>query len=46
MVDKTNMEQKQIEVNGRAKETLFRAMDIILKNLEENVFHLKYLFEK
>ena len=41
MVDKTNMEQNQIEVNGRAKETLFRAMDVILKNLNENVFHLK-----
>jgi len=41
MVDKTNMEQNQIEVNGRAKETLFRAMDILLKNLDENVEHLK-----
>ncbi|MFX0007700.1 MAG: SIS domain-containing protein [Promethearchaeota archaeon] len=41
MVDKTNTEQNQIKVNGRAKEILFRAMDIILKNLEENVQHLK-----
>jgi len=30
-----------LEVNGRARANLFRAMDIIMKNLQENVEHLK-----
>ncbi|MFX1328562.1 MAG: SIS domain-containing protein [Promethearchaeota archaeon] len=33
--------EKQIEVNGRAKENIFRAMDIIMNNLRDNVDHLK-----
>ncbi|MFX1379557.1 MAG: SIS domain-containing protein [Promethearchaeota archaeon] len=41
MVEKTNMGENQIEVNGRAKEILFRAMNILMKNLDENVEHLK-----
>lgn len=38
MADKAN---DQIEVNGEAKEILFRAMDIIMKNLDDNVIHLQ-----
>ncbi|UCD02486.1 MAG: SIS domain-containing protein [Promethearchaeota archaeon] len=41
MVEKTNMEQNQIEVNGKAKENLFRAMELMMKNLEANRIHLQ-----
>ena len=33
--------EKQIEVNGRAKENIFRATEIIMNNLKANVEHLK-----
>jgi len=40
MVQKTE-ENNQIQVNGKAKENLFRAMEIMMQNLEANVIHLK-----
>ncbi|MFW9771643.1 MAG: SIS domain-containing protein [Candidatus Thorarchaeota archaeon] len=38
MADKAN---NQIEVNGKVKEILFRAMELMMKNLEDNMIHLK-----
>jgi len=36
-----NKANNQIEVNGKAKEILFRAMELMMKNLEDNMVHLK-----
>ncbi len=39
MADKTNSESKK-SVNGKAKEILFQSMELIMKNLQENMEHL------
>ncbi|MFX0032507.1 MAG: SIS domain-containing protein [Candidatus Hodarchaeota archaeon] len=36
-----NKANDQIEVNGKAKDILFRAMELMMKNLEDNMVHLK-----
>ena len=40
MVQKTE-ENDQIQVNGKAKENLFRAMELMMQNLDANMIHLK-----
>ena len=39
MADKTNSEDGK-RVNGKAKEILFQSMELIMKNLQENMEHL------
>lgn len=33
--------KNHIEINGKARETIFRAMEVIMKNLNDNMIHLQ-----
>jgi 6-phospho-3-hexuloisomerase len=39
MMEKTI--KNHIEINGKARETIFRAMEVIMKNLNDNMIHLQ-----